>query len=301
MEREHCALLSRELGEELAGTAPVVTGWIAVEHPGPWTPKAPTELELGVVAGHLDVPGVRRQLIRPVQHQHVALPQPYGHTVLLGHGAVRPDQRWLERLHVDRLAELADLDPSVVLSPQAPGLGEAVDHDVWLVCAHARRDACCAVHGRPVAAALEVAGVEVWETTHTGGHRFAATAVVLPDGLSLGRLDTVDATSVAADLAAGTLPPGLLRGRCAAQRQAQAAEVALRQRLGRFGRDGVLPGELTEHVEDDGDVTTVTLTSHGERWVARVRAGEAEPARPVSDGADPTRPDTWTVTDLKRA
>lgn len=294
MDREHCALLSRELGESLGGTAPEVTGWIAVEHPGPWTPKAPTRTELGAVADHLDHPGVRRQLIRPVQHQHVPLPQPHGHAVLLAHAAVAPEQRWVERLHIHRLGELADLDPAVVRSPEPPGLGEAVDHDVWLVCAHARRDACCAVHGRPVAAALEAAGVEVWETTHTGGHRFAATAVVLPDGLSLGRLDTVDATEVAADLATGALPPGLLRGRCAAPRPAQAAEVALRQRLGRHGRDEVLPGEV---VEGDEGTSTVTLSTHGERWTAHVRRGAAEPPRPVSDGAAPTRPDTWTVSD----
>ena len=293
MDREHCALLSRALGEDLAGTAPEARGWIAVEHPGPWEPDAPGPAELGAAADHLAADGVRVQLIRPVHHRHVPLPQPGGHTVLLAHAAVGPGGRWTERLRVDDLAALAGLDPTVVLRPTPPGLGEPVAHDVWLVCAHARRDACCAVHGRPVAATLDAAGMEVWETTHTGGHRFAATAVVLPDGCSLGRLDTVDPVAVATDLAAGVLPTDLLRGRSAVPRSAQAAEVALRRRLATRGRDAVLPT-----VVDDG---TVTLTTPDAQWRATVEHAPATPPRPVSDGAEPTAPDTWTVVDLRPA
>lgn len=294
MDRDHCAQLSRELGESLAGTAPVVRGWIALEHPGPWTRKAPTAAEIGSLATSLDVDDVRVQLIRPIQHLHVPLPQPAGHTVLLAHAGVDPAHRWMERLVVADLADLTDLDPSVVLSPVAPGLGTPVDHDVWLVCAHARRDACCAVRGRPVAGALDAAGVEVWETTHTGGHRFAATAVLLPDGLSLGHLDTVDAVGVAHDLAAGGLPADLLRGRCALPRPAQAAEVALRQHLGATGRDDVAAQGST----DADDHAIVTLSAGHDVWTCRVRVRPASPPRPVSDGADPTAPDTYLVEDL---
>ena len=292
MDREHCALLSRELGEDLGGSAPEARGWIAMEHPGPWERDVASTPGLGTVAGHLAVPGVRLQLIRPVRHQHVTLPQPGGHTVLLAHGATDPAGRWTERLVVPDLDSLAGLDPTVVLRPVPPGLGAPVTHDVWLVCTHARRDACCALHGRPVAAALDAAGTEVWETTHTGGHRFAATAIVLPDGLSLGRLDTVDPVEVAADLARGVLPAALLRGRCAAPRAAQAAEVALRRRLGRSGRDAVLPLGVT-----DG---AVTLRTPDGTWSATVDRTPASPPRPVSDGAEPSRPATWTVSRLAR-
>ena len=219
MERERCAVRSRELDEQLAGTAPVATGWIAVEHTGPWTRRAPSTAELGPAARHLEHDGVRLQLVRRVRSRHAPVPHPDGHAVLLAHAAVDPAERWVERHHVAHPADLLDLDPAAVLAPVPPGIGEPVDHDVWLLCAHGRRDACCAVRGRPVAAALAAAGAEVWETTHTGGHRFAATAVVLPDGLSLGRLDTVDPVAVANDLVTGRVPPGLLRGRAGGRRR----------------------------------------------------------------------------------
>lgn len=313
MDRMHCALVSRALEEPLAGTAAHTAGWVVVEHPGPWTPRAPTVAELGPVAQHLDVDAVRVQLIRPVRHPHVPHGSPgashvpnashvpsvrhRGHTVLLAHSDVEPGMRWMERLRVDDLAELRDLDPTVVTHPQAPGLGEPVTHDVWLVCAHARRDACCAVHGRPAAMALDLAGVEVWETTHTGGHRFAATAVVLPDGLSLGRLDTVDVVAVARELADDRLPVDLLRGRCAAERSAQVAEVALRRHLGLTGRDAVLPSAVHHLDADhlDADPVRVTLRADGAAWWVPVSVRSAALARPVSDGAEPTTPDHYEV------
>jgi hypothetical protein len=220
-------------------------------------------------------------------------PTPDGTTVLLAHASPIAADRWCERLALGSPADLLDLDPTVVHRARPPGLGEPVTDDVWLVCTHARRDACCALHGRPAALALSEAGIEVWETTHTGGHRFAATAVVLPEGLAFGRLDTVDVVEVARRLAAGHLDPDLLRGRCALPRADQAAEVELRRHLGTTARDAVRVISRT----DDG---RVHLAADGERWTAAVRAEDVTPARPVSDDADPTTPTHWRVTDLTR-
>jgi len=56
-----------------------------------------------------------------------------------------------------------------------------------LVCTHGRRDRCCGSLGMALASEiwadpLEDEGVRLWRTSHTGGHRFAPTAVVLPGG-----------------------------------------------------------------------------------------------------------------------
>ncbi|HEU5385864.1 MAG TPA: sucrase ferredoxin [Streptosporangiaceae bacterium] len=48
-----------------------------------------------------------------------------------------------------------------------------------LVCTNGKRDRCCAVRGRPVAAAIaDATGWDTWESSHLGGHRFAATALL---------------------------------------------------------------------------------------------------------------------------
>ena len=92
--------------------------------------------------------------------------------------------------------------PALVPSPE-PAL---------LVCTNARRDVCCAVRGRPVAlqAAAERPG-QVWECSHTGGHRFAPTAVLLPHGQTWARLSTAQAVSALDAAARGRGADGAAR------------------------------------------------------------------------------------------
>lgn len=303
-DRVSCSLRSRELDEPLGGSAAEAVGWVCIEHDGAWSPKAPTAEEIGDVAAAMSAPHVRVQLIRRPRRAHLdRVPEaedgpPDGLTVLVAHAAVAPADRWLRRLSVaDHDELLTTLHPAVTTSPAPPAIGEPVDDDVWLVCAHGRRDACCALHGRPVAAALRDAGAEVWETTHTGGHRFAATAVLLPDGLSLGRLDTTPAVELLTSLGEGALPPALLRGRCALPHAVQAAEAAARIELGIDRRDGLLPSSWSA----DGARTTVTLAGDDGRWIAVVRTAPATPPRPVSDTAEPTAPDAHELVALDRA
>lgn len=56
---------------------------------------------------------------------------------------------------------------------------------IVLVCCHGRRDVCCGSNGTRLAAELEQMPdreFRVWRTSHLGGHRFAPTALVLPEG-----------------------------------------------------------------------------------------------------------------------
>jgi hypothetical protein len=53
-----------------------------------------------------------------------------------------------------------------------------------LVCGHGRRDPCCGRWGTllHVELAARASAARVWRCSHTGGHRFAPTAITLPDG-----------------------------------------------------------------------------------------------------------------------
>lgn len=67
-----------------------------------------------------------------------------------------------------------------------------------LVCAHGKRDQCCAVLGRPIAARLSTEfGDTVWECSHTGGHRFAPSMILLPTGYTYGRLSAEQSAEAA--------------------------------------------------------------------------------------------------------
>ncbi len=69
-------------------------------------------------------------------------------------------------------------------------LGDVAKHPLVLICTHGRRDVCCAVKGRALAAELAAEFPDVvWETSHTKGHRFAPSILLMPWGYSFGRLN----------------------------------------------------------------------------------------------------------------
>lgn len=299
---EPCALVAAGLDEPLAGTAPETTGWVLIEHDGPWSPDAPGPAELGDVAARLGAhPRVRVQLIRRVRSGTVedGSGPTAGHEVRLVHAGPDPAARWQRRLRVTDLAELRGLDVGLAALPVAPDLGEPVEHDVWLVCTHGRRDACCSRWGRPVAVALAAAlGDRVWETTHTGGHRFAANLVLLPDGVVHAALDPGRALHVVAGHRQGRLHAASLRGRCALDRPAQAAEIAVRGAAGIDARDGL--GVVGRERGVGGAHLIDLVAAAGGRWRVVVHDGPTGRPRPVSDGADPKDPGVREVVSVAR-
>jgi (2Fe-2S) ferredoxin len=123
------------------------------------------------------------------------------------------------------------LDAAAALA--GASLGAARSQPVVLVCTHGVHDVCCALRGRPVAAALASRWPElVWECSHIGGDRFASNVVVLPDGFYYGNLDPESAlTTVEAHLG-GTVLPDRLRGMARFVPPVQAAVIAAYQHYG---------------------------------------------------------------------
>lgn len=159
-------------------------------------------------------------------------------------------RRPLDRAHPDRLRRWAYVD-SRVHAPPTSWWGEYTDDDelldlaldgsqgtrstdpIYLVCTHARHDACCALFGRPVYG--ELAGPhpdQTWETSHVGGDRFAASLVILPEGLYYGGLDGDSARQVIDTHSGGLIDPDHFRGRSVHPVPAQAGEHYLREHLG---------------------------------------------------------------------
>jgi hypothetical protein len=184
------------------------------------------------------------------------------------------DVSWLQTAVLDDPAELLDLDVAAIGEGRSPGL-VPVEGPLFFVCTHGKHDACCAEKGRPVAEALTEAYPEqTWEVSHIGGDRYAGNAVVLPDGLYLGRLEPDTAVAAAADLLAGRLPLDVLRGRTNLPMAAQAGEIALYRHLGENAMAAI---RVLGH-RRDGELTTVDLGRSDERWRVVVRTTAGPPA-----------------------
>jgi hypothetical protein len=273
----HCSEASQEAGESLTGTAvESVDRWLLLEVTDPWAPNAiDTEALSGQVRERLDrwlgdVPRSRLQLIRrpgrPVQKKAFIM--------------VSSDRGMVSEVELDRYEDLLGLSPEGMSEHSAPAT-----RPICLVCVHGRRDRCCAQHGSAFFRALQGRGLDVWQTSHLGGHRFAACALWLPAGLMYGRLRPEDAdswVSARANDALGELAK--FRGRCAYDRPTQAAEILLRSRLGEQSNDAITWVSTTASAADTWEVQ-FRVSQRTES--VRVHLEHTGISRPASCGKDP--------------
>ena len=267
-----CSASSLEGGEPLAGTATVASDWLLVEARIAWGRDAVVDSGLaGNVQDALAAFSGKVLLVRrPERRGGVTRhPRPLGGIGRLGDPAG------------DRVASVTCRRP---ISKRA----SAVSGPIFLVCAHGRRDACCARLGLPLFDALkpQLLPTHLWQSSHLGGHRFAPNVVVLPHGIQLGRIPLERAADVVDLVTAGRIPLDIYRGRTIYAPHVQAAEIATRSIT---GADGI--GDLRLVADDDGRVTFATpagdLTIRVEQ-----RPG---PLLPASCGADPEPTIAWAA------
>ena len=306
-----CSVLARESGEPLTATAPVAQAWLVIEQPGAWGRAALLDSRLPA--------GVGERL--------VARSEGSGTTVLLARrpgrstdeGTAGPARRfWIAHTApggvrmrsgtVDDVAVLADIDLRAVARGELPPLGTRSTAPLLLVCGNAKRDACCALFGRALAAsaAAEIGDDVVWESSHLGGHRFAPTSLLLPWGVVHGALDHAGAVDLVARAREGRLRLEGYRGRTALRRWLQAAETAVREaedvdgidvldvlRVTPFGRPAPAPVG-TPAAEPTAPVEAEVRHADGRAWrvvVERVELAE----RPESCGKGPVPGHVWVA------
>jgi len=296
----NCSTISRELTEPLAGTAATAATWLLLEQPGPWGAKALTGSRLDPDLGEaLDRAcqgtGVRVALIRrPGRYAEETGPRP--RRVVVAHTS--PGASWVRTGTVGEPGELLGLDFAALGAGEHTGFGS--DHDgepLALVCTNGRRDRCCALLGRPLAAELLESGHgEVWEVTHLGGHRFSPTMLVLPYGYAYGRLSAATAKEILSAAATGRMVPELCRGRSVWDRPGQAAELAVRELTGE-DRAEVLSVDAAAAAPGDGESGWSVRVRHadGRSWQVRVVQGLSAPPRPESCGKAPGTPGRMDV------
>lgn len=303
-----CSTVSHDLDEPVSGTAATARTWLLLEQPGPWGAKALTSSHLDPALGRaLEAAakdtGVRIALIRrPGRHADSGAPttrQVYAaHTV--------PGKVWLHGATTRDPWDLLGLDLAAL------GRGDHGSFDtalggrphtgdpLALVCTNGKRDRCCALLGRPLAAELAASGVDgAWEVTHLGGHRFSPTLLVLPHGYAYGRAEARAVGEVLQSVRQGRIVVEGCRGNSAWERPGQAAELAVRAAVREYA------AEALTVVRTDGAAPRWEVTvahADGRHWRVLVTQSASLPPRPESCGASvlgsPARMDVVAVREL---
>lgn len=197
--RQHrCSSFARAEDIDPVGSAGSYHGIVLAEIPLPWPREIAEHRALAVAAGAVAAAGMRLQGLMPDERSGPRWRRLMAFTRPGGAFDRYRGQAWAvaEDLLGDAVVALArsggsDAGPAVA----RPGVERASDGtDVGrhvLVCTHGGRDACCGSFGTRLAMTLPALGaaVRMWRTSHTGGHRFAPTALLLPEGTMWAYLD----------------------------------------------------------------------------------------------------------------
>ncbi len=222
-----CSTRSLEAGEPVAGTASYGRRWLLLEVASAWGPNA-----------FRGSPVLDRALGIKIEQRAAA--EGFRLVAIRRSGRARLDggRRW-RWARVDcnpghesvRWGEVAGPDEYLTAVYSEPGTPSA--EPVIAVCAHGRHDQCCASRGRLVATSLaRREGPAVWECSHIGGDRFAATLLLFPHGINYGRADVLDAGQMVDEYRAGRVMLAGLRGRSAYRFLEQTAQDAARRAFG---------------------------------------------------------------------
>jgi hypothetical protein len=155
-------------------------------------------------------------------------------------GPYRRREWWVAPEQVSALCRaLVDADVPGTEAFEAHRVEVADDVLDVFVCTHGRRDVCCggsgtSLHEQLVDQLAPDEPVRVWRVSHTGGHRFAPTALTFPDGYGWAHLDLDAALAIARR----TGPVAAVADRCRGVSSLEpAAQVADRALLARVGWD----------------------------------------------------------------
>lgn len=240
--RALCADVSAAGTESLAATASRVDHWILVEYRGLWSRDVLGDSLLSAeLKAHL-----RDQLARLPHSRLLFVKKPERRpdprrTLIFG--SSRQGEERLYRVEFERHEDLLSLDlVSALRDSGVPGV--PLDHPLFLVCTHGKRDRCCAKYGHQLYERMcaETEPTWVWQATHVGGDRFAGNVVCLPEGLYFGRVGEEDVAPLLASYLDGEIDLERYRGRSAYTFAVQAAERLVRETTGLRGIDDVSLG-----------------------------------------------------------
>jgi (2Fe-2S) ferredoxin len=218
--------------DPLVGSAPQARSWLLLEHPGPWRVDAVagSAIDSNALAGLTDRAVESATRILLVRRPGRPSPGPPRRWILVGLDGTTRSGPWRHDADLAAAAAALDGDQSAVVD-----LGP-----ILLVCTHGVHDTCCALRGRPVAAALAVHWPDqVWECSHVGGDRFAPNVLVLPDGFYYGNLDPETAVATIQRHLGGEVVVEHLRGMARFAPPVQAAAAAVFDRCGPLAVDDV--------------------------------------------------------------
>lgn len=174
-----CSAQARALATDPGGTAVAANAFLLVEVPLPWPNDIGDHPAVADAADVIKALGARLQAVVPSRDDPA-----HAQAMLYAHDG-GPFLRYTRR---NAGLDEQDLRAGIRSLVDAPVIVDGT-RDL-LVCTHGARDRCCGAMGTTLAMRTQPNdGLHVRRTSHLGGHRFAPTALLLPEGTAWAWLD----------------------------------------------------------------------------------------------------------------
>lgn len=273
--------LSLQAGEQLFATATRVDVWLLLEYNGTWAGEAfnesyvPQSVKDHLAAQMAALPKPRLQLIK--RGSRSTSPQ----TLAFFLAVSRNSGSSLYRFDLNAYEDLLNLGLPAIVAGDPLYQKYSSDERVCLVCTNGKRDKCCAKFGVSIFTEVaRAAGESAWQTTHIGGHRFAACAVFLPDGIICGRI--ANGQRLAEEYLQGRIDLNAYRGRSCYDEPVQAADYFLRRETNHLGVNQVRLIDVQPERENGWAVRFVDSSG----VTHRVRVAREMSAFPIHKNSD---------------
>ena len=229
-----CAEHARHIGLDPAGTAIRADRLVLVETPLPWPKPALDHPELQSLAAVLAQSSRPTRLLAVVPT--ISPPDDGSGTKIVVYdrnGGSAVERRYQTSSQEQSIALARALADDNVEAGQPYLVAEyQVARPTVLICTQGSHDVCCGSEGTRLAAELDatmgVFPIELFRVSHTGGHRFAPTAMTLPDGRMWAGLTAELLRQIVAHAVGPAELVGRVRGWWGAEAgRAQVAELAV--------------------------------------------------------------------------
>ncbi len=217
-----CARASHDCNESFLGTASPFRYALMIEYHGDFPESA-------IIGSNLPA-AVKKHVLKLYETKSdirilLMKKQLYGASKKLFWADCAPNEMKLWHYSFDKYEDLLQLK-----------LGEMnkqwqlVTEPQFFICTNGAHDPCCGKYGQDLFAASELQYNNVWQTTHLGGDRFAATVLALPTGIYYRRVHPAALAEIIAAHWRREVYLPCFGGRSVYARAAQIAEYMLREK-----------------------------------------------------------------------
>ncbi|MDH3755191.1 MAG: hypothetical protein OEU32_15070 [Acidimicrobiia bacterium] len=250
-----CVAHTTALAEDPAASAGSAETYVLVETPLPWPKPIDAHELLAPVAE-------QRPILSPTARVFAVgaeRPTTGGHRLV----TYRRDPGHAFGGFVGRESVVAtgELTDAVIAAIDGELVGTPTAGRDLLICTQGSHDRCCGQLGTRLHQQMldeRIDGIRVWRTSHTGGHRFAPTALSFPDGHAWAHLDARLLGDILATRADPTEAARHLRG-CLGLPE-RAAQMVDRDAFARYGWPWI---EATREWVVDGERVSIRATVGG--------------------------------------